>query len=110
MSEVDDFLAETMPRQLRAEEAIHNGDPTLRLDMWSTRDPVTLLGAAGVAKSGREGVSETFRWIASRFSNCESYGFELLAAGVSGIWLTRSATSTLCARSTAARSSRGPCA
>ena len=84
MSEVDDFLAETLARQLRAEEAIHNGHPTLRLDMWSTSNPVTLLGAFGVAASGWEEVSETFRWVASRFSNCEAYGFELLAARVSG--------------------------
>ena len=83
MSEVDDFLEETLVRQLEAEEAIHNGDPTLRLNMWSTRDPVTLLGAFGVARSGWEEVSETFRWVASRFSNCKSYSFDLIAAGVS---------------------------
>ena len=84
MSEVDDFLEETLARQLQAEEAIHNGDPTLRLNMWSTRDPVTLLGAFGVAKSGWEEVSETFRWVASRFSSCRVYSFDLIAAGVSG--------------------------
>ena len=83
MSEVDDFLEETLARQLEAEEAMHNGDPTLRLNMWSTRDPVTLLGAFGVARSGWEEVSETFRWVASRFSNCKSYSFDLIAAGVS---------------------------
>ena len=84
MSEVDDFLAETLARQLRAEEAIHNGHPTLRLDMWSTSNPVTLLGAFGVAASGWEEVSETFRWVASRFSSCRVYSFDLIAAGVSG--------------------------
>ena len=84
MSEVDDFLEETLARQLEAEEAIHNGDPTLRLNMWSTRDPVTLLGAFGVARSGWEEVSETFHWVASRFSNCTAYSFDLIAAGVSG--------------------------
>ena len=84
MSGVDDFLAETLARQIEAEEAIHNGDPTLRLRMWSKRDPVTLLGAFGVARSGWQEVSETFRWVASRFSNCRAYRFELLAAGVSG--------------------------
>ena len=35
MSELDDFLAATLPRQLKAEEALHNGDVTLRLEMWS---------------------------------------------------------------------------
>ena len=27
MSELDDFLSDTLPRQIRAERAIHNGDP-----------------------------------------------------------------------------------
>ena len=52
--------------------------------MLSTRDPVTLLGAFGVARSGWEEVSETFHWVASRFSNCTAYSFDLIAAGVSG--------------------------
>jgi ketosteroid isomerase-like protein len=84
MSELDDFLTTTLARQVEAEEALHNGDPTPRLNMWSTRDPVTLLGANGVAKSGWEEVSEIFRWVASRFSNCAAYSFDLIAAGVSG--------------------------
>jgi hypothetical protein len=52
MSELDDFLTTTLPRQIEAEEAIHNGDVEPRLEMWSRKDPVTLLGAFGVAKSG----------------------------------------------------------
>lgn len=84
MTEVDDFLAETLSRRIEAEEAIHNGDPTLRLRMWSRRDPVTLLDAFGVARSGWDEVSKAFQWVASRFSNCKAYRFELIAAGVSG--------------------------
>jgi ketosteroid isomerase-like protein len=85
MNELDDFLADTLPRQIKAETAIHNGDVALRLAMWSTLDPVSLLGAAsGLAKTGTENVSRVSRWIASRFSNCLSYDFELVAAGVSG--------------------------
>jgi hypothetical protein len=52
MNELDDFLAKTLPRQIKAEEALHNGDPALRLGMWSTNDPVTLLGAWGPTKVG----------------------------------------------------------
>ena len=37
MSELDDFLATTLPRQLEAERAIHNGDPEPRMAMWSTK-------------------------------------------------------------------------
>ncbi len=84
MSELEDFLTGTLARQITAETAIHNGDPALRLDMWSTRDPVTLFGAWGPCKSGTGEVTRISRWVASRFSNCSTYRFELVAAGVSG--------------------------
>ena len=83
MSELDDFLTKTLARQVEAEEALHNGDPTLRMQMWSTQDPVTLFGAV-TSKSGWGEVSRVFRWLGSRFSDCTAYRFELLAAGVSG--------------------------
>ena len=76
MSETADFLASTMPRQVEAETAIHNGDPNPRLAMWSQHDPVTLFGAS-VSKSGWEDVSSTFRWLASRFADCSAYEVEL---------------------------------
>ncbi len=84
MSDLDQFLAETLPRQIEAEKALHDGDPTPRLAMWSTKDPVTLFGGWGPCKSGVAEVSRTFRWVASRFSDCTAYEFELVAAGVSG--------------------------
>jgi ketosteroid isomerase-like protein len=84
MAEVDEFLAETVPRQLEAEIALHNGDVAPRLGMWSTNDPVTLFGAYGVAKRGPQEVTQTFRWLAARFSDLADYDFELVAAGASG--------------------------
>ena len=83
MTDLDDFLATTLARQVEAEEALHNGDPGPRLAMWSTRDPVTVLGAVRSA-SGWDEVSRLFRWLGSGFSDCTSYRFELVAAGVSG--------------------------
>ena len=83
MSDLDDFLTTTLARQVEAEEALHNGDPGPRLAMWSTQDPVTVLGAVQSA-SGWDQVSRLFRWLASGFSDCTSYRFELVAAGVSG--------------------------
>ena len=84
MSQLDEFLTTTLARQVEAEEAIHNGDPAPRMEMWSSSDPVTLFGAAGPSKSGWDEVSRIFRWVASRFSNCTAYSFDLVAAGVSG--------------------------
>jgi ketosteroid isomerase-like protein len=83
MSDLDDFLNETLARQVKAEEALHNGDPAPRLAMWSTQDPVTVLGAMQSA-SGWDEVSQLFRRLGSHFSDCTSYRFELVAAGVSG--------------------------
>jgi ketosteroid isomerase-like protein len=59
-------------------------DATLRMEMWSQRDPVTLFGAKVPLNSGWDEVSRTFGWLASTFSDNTAYEFELLAAGVSG--------------------------
>ncbi len=84
MNELEDFLSNILPRQIKAEEAIHNGDPNPRLEMYSTNDPVTLFGAWGPCKSGTDEVTRISKWVASKFSNCTEYSFELVAADVSG--------------------------
>jgi ketosteroid isomerase-like protein len=84
MSELDDFLETMLPRQIEAERTLHNGNAEPRLEMWSRNDPVTVFGASGVQWSGWQEVSEGSGWLASRFSNCQMYEFELLAAGATG--------------------------
>ncbi len=83
MSEVDDFLAEIHPRLVAELRALHNGDPRPRLAMWSTKDPVTLFGAA-MSGRGWDEVSGIFRSIASRWSDCTDQRVDIVAAGVSG--------------------------
>lgn len=83
MSETEDFLTAVMPRLTAAETAMHNGDAGPRLELWSPNDPVSLFGALQT-RVGWEDVSRTFRWVASRFSDCSSYEIELIAAGASG--------------------------
>ena len=83
MSELDDFLSPTLARQLDAEQALISGDPGPRLAMWSTQDPVTVFGAEK-SVIGAEEARGAFRWLATRFSNCTDYRFELVAAGASG--------------------------
>jgi ketosteroid isomerase-like protein len=82
MSELDDFLTTTITRLVEEEEALHNGDVQPRLAMWSTQEPVTVFGALKDAR-GWDEVSRDFRWVASRYSDCTAYRFELVAAGVS---------------------------
>lgn len=84
MGELEDFLTAMLDRQISAETALHNGDAAPRMGLWSRADPVTLFGAMGMSDAGWDTVSRTFRWVASRFSQCTAYSFELVAAGASG--------------------------
>lgn len=83
-SELEQFLSAVLPRQIEADNAMHNGHAEPRLATWSHHDPVTLFGALGIDKSGWEEVEQAFRWLTSRFSNFSAITFELVAAGVSG--------------------------
>jgi len=83
MAEVDEFLASTLPRLREADTALHNGNAGPRTGIWSRNDPVTLFGAA-VTKIGWSEVGPTFDWLASRFSDCESFEYDVIAAGASG--------------------------
>ncbi len=83
MSEVDNFLATVLPLQQEADTALHAGDAKPRKDLWSHIAPVTVFGAARTA-SGWTEVDQLFDWLASKFSNCQSYNCEVIAAGVSG--------------------------
>lgn len=83
MTDLDAFLASTLPRLQEAERALHDGDISHRLAMWSRNDPVTLFGAA-LSVTGWGEIGPAFEFLKSRFSNCASWDLELVAAGVSG--------------------------
>ena len=82
MNDLDAFLESMLPRLESADIELHNGDATARAALWSHDEPVTLFGAA-VTTSGWETIGATFDWLATRFSNCTSFAYEVLAAGVS---------------------------
>ena len=82
-TEVDDFLAEMLPKQVAAETAIHNGDVAPRLALWSRNDPVTVFGAKRSA-TGWAKLDPMFHAVASWFSDSTEYDFEMVAAGASG--------------------------
>jgi ketosteroid isomerase-like protein len=83
-TEVEEFLAEMLPKQLAADQAYHNGDVQPRLATWSHRDPVTLCGAVVSLKSGWDNLSQTFASLASRFAESSGRQIEVVAAGASG--------------------------
>ncbi|HUR75106.1 MAG TPA: nuclear transport factor 2 family protein [Sporichthya sp.] len=82
--EVDEFLADMLPRHLAAEHALCRGDAGPRGQTWSQQDPVTLFGAAVPLRTGWAELISTFEGLAARFSGLEDYEFELIAAGASG--------------------------
>jgi ketosteroid isomerase-like protein len=82
MADVDEFLAAALPPLTAADTAIHNGDAGPRIALWSRKDPVTLFGALQIRSGWRE-IAPIFEMLASRFSNCESFEYEVIAAGVS---------------------------
>jgi ketosteroid isomerase-like protein len=83
LADVDEFLASVLPPLTAADTAIHDGDAGLRIAIWSRDDPVTLFGALQI-KTGWGEIEPVFEWLGKRFSNCESFEYEVLAAGVSG--------------------------
>jgi ketosteroid isomerase-like protein len=83
MADIDEFLAAVVPPLTAADTAIHNGDAGPRIALWSRKDPVTLFGALQT-KTGWRDIAPIFEMLASRFSSCESFEYEVIAAGVSG--------------------------
>jgi ketosteroid isomerase-like protein len=83
MNDRDDFLAWVNSSLRDAEIAVHDGDAGPRREIWSRREPVTVLGAAKSA-TGRAEVDELFSWMEKSMSGCASYRLEVVAAEVSG--------------------------
>ena len=79
MSELDDFLSTVIPRYVDVEKAFSSGDVEPRLTMWTRRDPVSVVGAAGPVRTGWTEVEKSFRWIAARFSDCTDYNLDVIA-------------------------------
>jgi ketosteroid isomerase-like protein len=66
-----------------AETALHNGDAEPRLALWSSREPVSVLGAWRSAL-GQEEVRDLFHALAETFSNCTSHVYDIVAGEVIG--------------------------
>lgn len=64
---VENFEEQTLERQRLALDSMFEGDPEPYAGMWSRQDPVSLFGAWGTCKTGWSELSETFRWVGSRF-------------------------------------------
>ena len=83
VTETEQFLATMSERITEAETALHQGDATLRLGMWSRREPLTLFGAA-TSGAGWAELEPIFEGLGRQFSDCTSYRNEIVAAEARG--------------------------
>jgi ketosteroid isomerase-like protein len=81
VNERDDFLHWVRSSLRDAEIALHNGDAEPRIAVWTTKEPVTLLGAWMTATNQQE-LRELFDGLARTFSNCSAHAYEVIAADV----------------------------
>jgi ketosteroid isomerase-like protein len=70
-TEIPASLQQTLDRVHSATVAIGRGDPEPYMRLWSRADDVSLFGAWGPCKQGWDQVSQTFRWVATRFAGGE---------------------------------------
>ena len=83
MSDRDDFLAWVDTALVDAERAMLDGDEGPRKAIWSRTEPVSVLGAWRNATSRHELV-EAFEVLASSFSDCTAYSFDLISFDLRG--------------------------
>ena len=82
VSETEEFMTATMDRLTGAETALHNGDPALRMALWSHNEPVTVFGAAAVNGRGWHEIEPMFERLGASFAD-GSFHNEVIAAGAS---------------------------
>ena len=83
-AEREEFLKEALTDHIDAERALHEGNITPRLRTWSHSDEVSVFGAGVPLRTGWRDVRAVFDWLATRFTACDHYEFELLAADADG--------------------------
>ena len=78
------FLDEWIPVQHATGIDMHSGDPSSWITHWSHQEPVTVFGAGVRCRRGWSQVHRTIAWVASTFTDCQAYDYELIAADVHG--------------------------
>ncbi|MGI9822815.1 YybH family protein [Agromyces sp. Marseille-Q5079] len=83
MNEREEFLIWVQSEFVRAERAMFNGDDGPRRAIWSSEEPVSVLGAWRNA-SNRAELVEAFEALSSSFSNCTDYSYDLISFDLRG--------------------------
>ena len=80
----DDSFARALEEQDAAVAAMLDGDPGPFIDSWAASDEVTLFGAWGPIEKGHTPVTETMRWVGSRFTGADVVDVEHTVIASSG--------------------------
>ena len=80
----DDAFAKAVEQQNAAVAAMLNGDPGPFIDSWAASDQVTLFGAWGPIEKGNKPVTDTMRWVGSRFTGADVVDVEHTVIASSG--------------------------
>jgi ketosteroid isomerase-like protein len=83
-TDLADFVATGLRRQVETESAWHQRDLDARLALWSTQEPVTLFGGGGACVSGSDEVRRLFQTAVMGIVPCRSFDYDLVAAGGGG--------------------------
>ena len=84
MTATDAFLEWLHTEHRQGALALHNGDAAPKLATWSTGDPMTLFGAFWFEATNADQAQGALVRLATKFSDCTSYSYDLIAHGVSG--------------------------
>ncbi|MGR2753298.1 YybH family protein [Agromyces arachidis] len=83
MNDREEFLNWVYTSLAQAERALFDGDAGPRKRIWSSEEPVSVLGAWRTA-SNRPELVEAFEVLATSFSDCTNYAIELVTWDVRG--------------------------
>ena len=80
----DDAFIKTLEQETAIQAAMLNGDPGPMIDYWADSDDVTLFGAWGPIEKGHKAVTDTMRWVGSRFTSADAVELEHTVIASSG--------------------------
>jgi len=80
----DDAFAEALEQQDAAIAAMLDGDPGPMIGSWAASDDITLFGAWGPIEKGHKPVTDTMRWVGSRFTGADVVDVEHTVIASSG--------------------------
>ena len=80
----DDAFTKALEQQDTAIAAMLGGDPRPMINSWAVSDDVTLFGAWGPIEKGHKPVTDTMRWVGSRFTGADVVDVEHTVIASSG--------------------------